>query len=400
MSPHLLILTQHFSPETGATAQLVSDIVYFFSNNAKFQTNVFTAARQPKKQLHIIVAPQCYLKKNSLLGKLLNGSIFCVSSTYYILKNRKQYSAILVVSNPPFIGIVGAFVKMLTGIPFIFLCQDLFPESAIKSGIIPDRGPFRLLLHYFSLLIFKASRYIIVLNPSMKRRIDNSYGTSHKSHIIHNWSVVETSSSDCCRGSRVLRSEWGLEENFVIQYSGNFGLMHDMLTILEAARSISNTSSRILFIGDGSKRHQLEAYARLSSNIIIKPYQSRHDLRSSLSACDISLISMSSGSEGVISPSKLYGILSVGKPILFVGRHNSYIANLIQKYNCGFIIEPGDPLALRDAIERLIVNPRLLEELSRNSLLAYQQAFGTEKSIPKYLDLVYESLGLNANSSD
>lgn len=393
MSPHLLILSQHFAPETGATAQLISDIAHSFNNEVQFKTHVYTAARQYKSQKNVTVAPQLHFRKNTLLPKLLNGAIFCISSIGYILNKRNLYSAILVVSNPPFVGIVGALVRALTGIPFIFLCQDLFPESAINSGIIPDKGPLRFLFHHYSLLIFKASRSIIVLNPSMKRRIDNSYGISQKTHVIHNWSVVEASTINSNRSSSTLRSEWGLQDKFVVQYSGNFGLMHDMLTILEAARSMSNTSTRFLFIGDGSKRHQLEAYAQLSSNIMLKPYQSRSDLRASLSSCDISLISMAFGSEGIISPSKLYGILSVGKPILFVGRYDSYIGDLIRQYNCGIIIEPGDPLALRDAIESLIDNSTLLEELSRNSLLAYVNTFGIKKSIPKYLRIINQALG-------
>ena len=169
------------------------------------------------------------------------------------------------------------------------------------------------------------------------------------------------------------RQEIGIPgDHLAVMYSGNMGLGHRFETILAAARSLAPIDTvHFVFIGDGAKRPQIDAFRRAHNlkNIIMLPYQPRERLRETLSAGDVHLISLDAKVQGLIVPSKLAGILAVGRPVVFLGSEQNSIAAAILQEPCGYVIPEGDVSQLEAIIKRLMENPehrRRLGEAARN----------------------------------
>ena len=147
-----------------------------------------------------------------------------------------------------------------------------------------------------------------------------------------------------------------------------------------------------MFIGDGSKRVQILAYSRKYNlkNVTIYDYQPRALLSDSLSATDVSVVSLIPGAEDTVAPSKLYGILASSRPVILISNSSSEIASLINKYNAGFVCCPGDVLELAQTIASLSRDPKLLADMQENALGLYHDCYGRDKSFNLYQKILFE----------
>jgi glycosyltransferase involved in cell wall biosynthesis len=154
------------------------------------------------------------------------------------------------------------------------------------------------------------------------------------------------------REANAFRKEHGLEDRFVVMYSGNLGVGHDVVTFVDAARQLERSHPEIvmLFIGDGVRRSEAETRARGSSNVRFLPYQPEASVGQSLAAADVHLISLREDLEGLLVPSKLYAAAAVGRPILFVGPLSCEVARVVREHDLGWAGRPGDASGLARAI--------------------------------------------------
>ena len=195
----------------------------------------------------------------SLLSKATSGLKFAVWSLFKLLANCSRGDVMLIVSNPPFIGVVGLLAKLLTGSKYIYLFQDLFPRSAQLTGVLPSRGPvselWSLLLHK----VCKESETTIVLSEAMKERCIKEYNLPHdRLAVIHNW-AVETA-LPLPKAKNPVAQAWDLTNKLTIQYSGNFGRLHEIITLLESARLLADENFHFVFVGGGAKQNQIIQY--------------------------------------------------------------------------------------------------------------------------------------------
>ena len=156
------------------------------------------------------------------------------------------------------------------------------------------------------------------------------------------------------RENNEYRAKWGVEDRLVVMYSGNFGLGHDVDTFLNAALALKDDDRiRFAFIGGGKKKGIVEAFISehgLERNCILEPFQPCSKLDELLSAGDVHLISLLDGIQGVMIPCKLFGILAVGRPALFIGNPASEVSRVIEENRCGRTITLGDSTELVEAI--------------------------------------------------
>ena len=150
-----------------------------------------------------------------------------------------------------------------------------------------------------------------------------------------------------------------------MQYSGNFGRLHDLLTLLEAARVLSEEPIQFVFIGGGAKQSQIDAYVDTFSlaNVLRLPYQPRQSLPLSLGACDLAAIGLMIGAEDTVAPCK----------------------------GCGIVVEPGEATELAEQLLTLSRNPEAVREMGRRARALYQRRFGLERSLERYDALLREA---------
>lgn len=380
----LVILTEHFAPSTGATAQLVTDLADDLSQMG-VRLQVITSTQGS----HSYPYPVHRTSRSSravigILAKAIDGASFFFSSALWLLLNINQNHSLLIISNPPFIGLIGVILSIFKRTPYVFLFQDIFPRSASLTGILPSQGP---LVSFWKLLlksVLHKSETTIVLSSSMLRRCRQEFGTSVRLACIANWSVLPPHCTP--KGKIALSHLWNVADTFTVQYSGNFGRLHDILTILEAARLLKDHPIKFLFVGGGAKATQITQYCTTYSlsNVLIKPYQARAILKDSLASCDVSIVSLIPGAEDTVAPSKIYGILASSKPILLISSSNSELAHEILEHNCGSSIIQGDVNGLASTILHLKDNPNLVLQMGLNSLRLYQRKYGRKQSTLSY----------------
>jgi glycosyltransferase involved in cell wall biosynthesis len=295
---------------------------------------------------------------------------------------------VLLVSNPPFIGLLGPLIQLGRRLPYIFVFQDLFPRSAVLSGVLPAAGPLALLWRGLMGQVCRRSRATVVLSQAMETRLRRDLGSDLPLAVIHNWAVEQ--GIDTPRALNPFAREHGYAERFTLQYSGNFGRLHDLLTLLESARLIQGQPVQFVFIGGGAKQKQIEAYCEGFGldNVLRLPYQPRQRLPYSLAACDLAAIGLIPGAEDTVAPCKFYGILASGRGVVLIARRSCDLAQLVVQEGCGIVVEPGEAAELAEQLLELSRNPAAVASMGERSRSLYQRRFGVERSIDHYAALL------------
>lgn len=385
----VLIVSEHYLPSTGATAQLITDLASGL-HAAGVPIQVFTSTRGSStySSFPVFRFPSPFKNSFNILSKITNGFHFFAMCAITLSLYANKNQSILVVSNPPFIGVIGLLLYYLRGCKYIFLLQDIFPRSAVLTGVLPARGPILLIFRQLIRMVITNSEATIVLSDSMKNRVQADFAVDVPLYSIPNWSPT------CRRApsprNNIISQEWGVSDCFTVQYSGNYGRLHDIITILESARQLQHHAISFCFVGGGAKHAQIEKYIQSYGlrNVFLKPYQPRSVLPSSLASCDLSIVSLVPGAEDTVAPSKLYGILAAARPVLLISSPNSEISQLIRSRDCGFSIGNGDVDELVRIIQYCQANPLVLAAMSVNARQLYLDNYGRELSLKKYIEVL------------
>ncbi len=360
----LLILTQFFPPDFAATGQLIEELANQLSHQ-DVDVNVFTG--QPGYAFAKGEAPQVEKMENTWVkrsritqmlpnkGKALNGLLFALRAILHLMRRSRQYDIMLVTTAPPFLPVIGYLANLFLGTRYVCLLYDLYPDIAIELDVIDTNHPIAKMWQAINRRVWGRSESIIVLSSSMKQRIvAHCPEVEHKISIIHSWSnekqIVPIAKSD-----NWFAKEHNLTEHFVVLYSGNMGRCHDIDTLLETARLLKNEPILFVCIGGGAKREKLRGDIETSGlkNFRFLPYQEKAVLPYSLTAGDVSLVSVAEGMESLVAPSKLYPAMATGRPIAAICPSASYLGPLLEAASCGTAFNNGDVQHLADFIRIL-----------------------------------------------
>ena len=383
----LLLISEHFEPSTGATAQLMTDLAAGLHRRG-WSLTVLTAT--PGGALNFPVQ-RLGGHGGVALGvgaKALRGGRFLLGSLLWCLRQGRSGDVVLIVSNPPFIGLLGPLLQLSRRLRYVFVFQDLFPRSAVLSGVLPAAGPVALVWRNLMQQVCRHSATTVVLSQAMEERLRRDLGRELPLEVIHNWAVERGLSKP--RAQNAFAEEHGFAGRFTLQYSGNFGRLHDLLTLLEAARLVQDSTVQFVFIGGGAKGAQIDAYQQgfELKNVLRLPYQPRQRLPESLGACDLSAIGLIPGAEDTVAPSKFYGILASGRGVVLIARRSCDLAQLVMQEGCGIVVEPGEAAELAEKLETLSQHPEQVATMGQRSLELYEQQFGMERSIDRYAALL------------
>jgi glycosyltransferase involved in cell wall biosynthesis len=213
---------------------------------------------------------------------------------------------------------------------------------------------------------------VVAIGEVMAERLRAKGLPARKLAVIPNWS--DASIGDVPPEENWFLDRHGFRGKFLVQYSGNMGRGHEFATLLNAAQALRHRKDMaFLFIGDGAKRAEIERAVgeRGLSNVTVLPYQRREDLPYSLGAASASVISLSDGLEGLIVPSKLYGILASGKPALHFGAAHSEIGQTLAQERCGRTFAHGDVAGAVAFLEELADHPEEAQAMGARGRAAF-----------------------------
>jgi glycosyltransferase involved in cell wall biosynthesis len=254
--------------------------------------------------------------------------------------------------------------------------------------VLPAAGPITVLWRGLMAEVCRRSNRTVVLSQAMEDRLRRDLGNDLPLSVIHNWAVEQ--GLDIPRAVNPFAIEHGFAHRFTLQYSGNFGRLHDLLTLLEAARVLEHDPVQFVFIGGGAKQCQIDAYASSFAmpHVLRLPYQPRERLPLSLAACDMAAIGLMVGAEDTVAPCKFYGILASGRGVVLIARRTCDLAQLVLAEGCGIVVEPGEATELADRLLALAGDPASVMAMGRNSRRLYDRQFGLERSLEHYDQLL------------
>jgi colanic acid biosynthesis glycosyl transferase WcaI len=357
----LVILNQFFYPDHSATSQLMTDLaeslvgrgfeVTALAGRGRYNGGGGLPARGEYEGVRIERAWSTGFGKGSVVGRLADYLTFYLGAALK-LSTLRRHDVVMVLTTPPLISLPALCVCRLRRMKLVALVQDVYPDVAVALGALRERGLTTRLLDALNRLVLRHADRIIVLGECMRERIAEKVGAGADSRIdvIHNWADGEKIVPLAPGEESPFRQEQGLGGRFVVLFSGNFGRVNEFATVLDAARRLrARTDILFLFVGDGARAAEIEEFARRESltNVRLLPYQPREALCYSLAAGDAHLVTLAEGLAGLSVPSKAYGILAAGRPVLFVGDLRSDIARLVEEHGCGevFASEAGERLA-------------------------------------------------------
>jgi glycosyltransferase involved in cell wall biosynthesis len=372
----LLFINRFFYPDHSATSQLLTELtedlvargehVTVITSRTNYQGgDKETPEREEYKGIQILRVSSTRLGRGRIWSRLADYLSFYVAAFWRALRAGKQ-DCLIVLSDPPLLSVLAMMVRVLTRTNTVCWLQDIYPEIAVRAGVISD-GWLARLLRVISIGSLRAMDRTIVLGRCMEGHLLRGGVPGYRVVTIPNWADGREIQPVVRRDNPFIKAN-GLDGYFVVMYSGNFGVVHDMDTIIALARETRDLSQlRFCFIGEGvHKRKLIETSQREGwTHTLFLPYQPKETLQQSLSAGDLHLVSLRGDMAGLCVPSKIYGIMAAGRPMLFIGPEQSEAAALIRESACGFVVPPGDSGAAADAIRTCYHDRALCESQGR-----------------------------------
>jgi colanic acid biosynthesis glycosyl transferase WcaI len=275
------------------------------------------------------------------------------------------------LTDPPILGLAALAWARRWRVPFVFLCQDIFPEVAVLLEDFHSKGVNRALDRINRYLLRRATA-VVALGETMARRLVETKGADPtKVTVIHNWADREAIGPE--PKENAFAEAHDLAGRFVVLHSGNLGLSQGLASVVSAAAHLRDLRDLlVVFQGDGIKREALATQVRMLGldNVRFLPYAAKESLRHAFGIADLQVVSLKRGLAGFIVPSKLYGILASRRPYVAAVEAESEVALLTERHGGGLVVPPEDPEALARGIRRLYDDPALRERLAQRAYAA------------------------------
>ena len=340
-------------------------------------------------------------QKANKVSRIKNLLSYFFNSLLATLKLEK-HDYIFTISQPPILGgLLGVLGKWIKGGKLIYNIQDFNPEQTMAVGYSKNKLLLSsvMMVDKFSC---KKSDEVIVVGRDMQETLKNRFNNKNvpKNTFINNWiDEKEIYPLDQNHPKIVaFKKKYNLQDKFIIMYSGNIGLYYDLENIIKVIGKFNGIDDVVfVFVGDGTVKNKIENYVKENklSNVTFIPYQDKADLVYSLNAADIHWVVNAKGIKGVSVPSKLYGVMAAGKPVLGVVDKGSEARLIVDECNCGLCTEPGNYDEIYKKIYFILNNKEEIKKLGINGRSYLERNLTKDVSINKYKNTI---VSLDSNS--
>jgi len=393
-------VNRYFYPDHSATSQILSDLAFYLSSKG-FNIEIITSrqtyddSQAALSKTEVINGVKVNRLSTTLFGRmgLYGRSIdylsFYISAFFYMLFNVRSNDVVVAKTDPPMLSIVVYILSKLKGYSYINWLQDLFPEIAKHlgvKGLALVYGPLR----YIRNMSLKSAYSNVVIGEIMSDLLISEGVDKDRIRLIHNWSI-EDNIYPITPNDNLLRKELKLDNKFIVGYSGNIGRAHEFDSIIDAAEKLRDKEDIVfIIIGGGAKYSDFRRASinRNLTNIMFLPYVPKDQLPMSLTLPDLHLISLLPELEGLIVPSKLYGILASGRPVLNIGSVEGEVSKTILDNACGIAAEIGDIDYIADSILKLKNDKKQLQVMCESSRNLYQTKYAKKFSHIQWHELL------------
>lgn len=368
--PSAIFLHRFYWPDVAAAGQMLTDLaedlaaqgwsvtVVTSRTGYEAQVQLEVPREEVRNGVRIIRVRTTRFGRNRLIGRL-GDTLTYFAGVLWQLMRLPRPDLVTAMSEPPFLLVPALLIGRLRRIPTVYWLQDLHPHLAGQLGLIEQRTLLYRALESFARALHSRCDAIVTLGAQMTRVVLANGGRSGRVTHVHNWADAQAIRPVAPEDNPFVQ-EHGLQGKFVVLYSGNAGRAHTFDAVTEAMRRLADRADIVfVFIGGGKRLAEIQEVARAERlpNTRFLNYLPRAQLSYSLSAASVSLVTENPEVVGLLVPSKTYGIMASGRPVLFVGSEESDVAEVVLGAECGIVVSPDDPEALVTALLRLKDSP-------------------------------------------
>jgi colanic acid biosynthesis glycosyl transferase WcaI len=412
--PRLIFVNRYFHPDHSATSQILSDLTFHLAASGH-EVHVVTSRQiydKPDAELpayETINAVRVHrtastrFGRSTLPGRAVDYLSFYRSVRRSLSRIIKPGDTIIAKTDPPLLSVVIAPVARRRGARLVNWLQDIYPETAVALGVPLIGGPIAAGLAALRNRALRDAEATVAVGELMAQRVEAFGVAADRIDVIANW-CDDDAIKPVAPANNPLRQTWDLADRFVFGYSGNLGRAHDYATVLTAAERLRNDARIVFLVVGGGQRFealQREVKARgLQSSFHFRPYQERTALRYSLGVADVHWLSLNPLLEGLIVPSKFYGIAAAGRPIVSIGDTEGEIACLLRQHRCGVAFAPGDAEGLVRTLRRWSREPQAVLEMGARARQMLNAQFTRQRALACWTELVNRNRDAAENPPD
>jgi colanic acid biosynthesis glycosyl transferase WcaI len=398
----LIFINRFFAPDHSATSQILSDLAFDLAGAGR-EVHLVTSRQiydDPKAALperetvngvDVHRVSSTGFGRAALIGRSIDYLSFYRSVSRCLNDIVRPGDIVIAKTDPPLMSVVAKPIARRNGALLVNWLQDIYPETAVELGVPLMHGPIAASLAALRNATLREAAATVVVGDLMARKVEALGAPAERIHVIANW-CNDDDIRFVAPADNPLRREWNLAGKFVLGYSGNLGRAHEFATVLAAAERLRDEPRvAFLMIGGGKRFAELSAAVQargLSGAFRFLPYQARTLLSYSLGVADAHWVSLDPQLEGLMVPSKFYGIAAAGKPIVVIGDPNGELARLVQRNDCGVAIAPGDSEALAATLRRLLEAPQTVLEMGARARQMLDAHFTRRQGLARWRQLL------------
>lgn len=389
----LLVVTEYFWPDQASTGRLLGELVQEMEQQEpELLTTVITSQRlyrgplgydlprdEQRGNQRITRLKSHRSGKDRFLRRMWSDIIFSFQAAGQML--RQDYDCVMVVTNPPLLPFILAFVNRFRRKPFVYLIHDLYPDVPVALGQWRKASLFSRVLSLWQRVTLRTSDKVIVLGRCMKDYLVDNYEVRREAvEAIHNWFTVPALSTQ-------LHSNRSFNL-FNVVYSGNLGQFQDFETILGAAELLRDVGEiRFHIVGDGARKEYLVEQVRTRglTNVRLQPFLPDDEFKALLEQTQLGLVTLEPQLEGLGVPSKTYNLLAMGIPLLAVLGTRSEVSRIVTERGCGFQANPGDSQRVAACILETWRNPQVQADMASRARTYAQTHASLQAAAQRYL---------------
>jgi glycosyltransferase involved in cell wall biosynthesis len=419
----VLILNQFFWPDVAATAQHAFDLAKYLRSHgdevsAIASRSIYgqTGSALPEEEVAEGIAvhrvTSSVFGKRGVIFRSFDFLFFNVACLFKAV-SLPRHDVVICLTTPPFIALVGIFLRWMKGTRFVFWTMDLYPDVPLAAGVIKRGSIVHWVFDRLDRFCLRRADLVVVLGRCMRDRVLANGVDPRRLAMITPWAdpaevpnvparrfaesmdgavarrVTGTDVKPVTVSMNSFRSEWDIGDRFVIEYSGNCGVGHDVSSVCDAMLELRDDDTiRWVIVGGGLAWPKIEDFIRRHRipNVILRPYQPRSRLGDLIALGDVHLVLVADGFEGLLIPSKFYGVMAAGRPTIYVGPEDTEVARVIGEEQCGYVIPNSDSARLVAAIRQLRRDPVLSLTMGLRGRRALERSYSMQLACRRWRD--------------
>lgn len=392
--PKILVLNQYYWPGIEATAQLLAQLCEALADD--YDVTVVTGhlrghdlpAEEVRNGVRIVRTRSTAYDRTQLHRRAANYASYLGDAVRTALRGERP-DLVLCMTDPPVVGDVGLTVARKFDVPLLVISQDVFPEIAERIKRVEQPVVLGVLRGLVGLYLRRADR-VVAIGETMKRRLVEKGAPPDRVVVIPNW--VDTTEITPQPRSNEWSKTHGLEGRFVVMHSGNIGHAQDLDTLVRAATFLRDLDRlRIVVIGFGARHGEVTRLAQqleVTQAVSFLDYQPRELLPLSLASGDLHYVGLGRGLAGYVVPSRVYGILAAGRPVLVSADAESETVRLVEEAGCGLVLPPGRPELVAGVIRDVVEGRVSLEGMGERGREWVEREADRSVAFGRYRELV------------